>query len=82
MKHATLALAAVLLGTAAACTPSQRADARTALNVSQCVNAIALRHLDSGADLTDLESNAVLASEIAVECGLPLLSERPAGEAQ
>jgi len=51
-----------------ACTPEQRAPARTALEASQCINAIALRHLDAGDDFTDPKQLAVIASEIAVEC--------------
>jgi len=51
-----------------ACTPEQRAPARTALEVSQCINAIALLHLDAGDDFDDPKVLAVIASEIAVEC--------------
>jgi hypothetical protein len=51
-----------------ACTPEQRAPVRTALEASQCINAIALRHLDAGDDFDDPKTLSVIASEIAVEC--------------
>jgi hypothetical protein len=51
-----------------ACTPEQRAPVRTALEASQCINAIALRHIDAGDDFDDPKTLTVIASEIAVEC--------------
>jgi hypothetical protein len=55
-------------GLVMACTPEQRAPVRTALEASQCINAIALRHLDAGDDFDDPKTLTVIASEIAVEC--------------
>jgi hypothetical protein len=55
-------------GLAMACTPEQRAPVRTALEANQCINAIALRHLDAGDDFDDPKTLSVIASEIAVEC--------------
>lgn len=51
-----------------ACTPQQRAPVRTALEASQCINSIALRHIDAGDDFQDPKTLTVIASEIAVEC--------------
>jgi hypothetical protein len=51
-----------------ACTPEQRAPVRTALEMSQCINAIAVRHIDAGDDFQNAEMLAKIASEIAVEC--------------
>jgi hypothetical protein len=71
-KELIVALAGGLLAGAvlhqAACTPEQRAPIRTALEASQCINAIALRHLDAGDDFDDPKTLSVIASEIAVEC--------------
>ena len=64
----SLALFVLLGGVDISCTPEQRAPARTALEVNQCINAIALRHLDAGDDFRDHEALAVMASEIAIEC--------------
>jgi hypothetical protein len=72
MKPAYIALGLVwvlgvsAMGIQAACTPAQKADARTALNVSSCINAVVLRHLED--DLKNPSALAVLASEIAIEC--------------
>lgn len=53
---------------ALACTPEQRAPVRTALEASQCINAIALRHIDAGDDFTEPKTLTVIATEIAAEC--------------
>jgi hypothetical protein len=58
-----------------ACTPEQRAPVRTALEASQCINGLVLRHLDAGDDLTKPETIATLAAEIASECN-PLMETR------
>lgn len=58
-----------------ACTQEQRAPVRTALEASQCINGLVLRHLDAGDDLTKPETVALLAAEIASECN-PLLETR------
>jgi hypothetical protein len=55
-------------GLVIACTPEQRAPVRTALEASQCINAVALRHLDAGDAFDDPKVLAVIASEIAIEC--------------
>jgi hypothetical protein len=59
-----------------ACTPEQRAPVRTALEASQCINAIALRHLDAGDDFDDPKTLTVIATEIAAECN-PLTKGAP-----
>lgn len=59
-----------------ACTPEHRAPVRTALEASQCINAIALRHLDAGDDFDDPKTLTEIASEIAVECN-PLTKGQP-----
>lgn len=58
----------VVAASVQSCTPEQRAPVRTALEASQCINAIALRHLDAGDDFDDPKTLTVIASEIAVEC--------------
>lgn len=59
-------LCVAALASCYACTPAQKADARTALTVSQCINAVVLRHVND--DLKDPATLAVIASEIATEC--------------
>ena len=59
-------LLCLALASCFACTPAQKADARTALTVSQCINGVVLRHL--GDDLKDPVVVATVASEIASEC--------------
>lgn len=71
---APLASAGLLLGlvgalvTESACTPAQQVPLRTALEVSACVNEVALRHVRALDDFKDPSVLAVIASEIAVEC--------------
>jgi hypothetical protein len=61
-----------VVGIDVACTPAQRQNARTALEVNQCVTAISLRHIDAGDDLKDPLVLARIAAEMTDECG-PLL---------
>lgn len=58
----SLAVFVLLVGADIACTPEQRAPVRTALEASQCINAIALRHLDAGDDFDDPKTLSVIAS--------------------
>lgn len=51
---------------AAGCSPAQRQDARTALDVSICVQQLVLEHLEE--DLKDPLEAAELAIEIAAKC--------------
>lgn len=64
-----------LAGADLACTPAQRADAKTALEVNRCVTNISLRHLDAGDDFADPLVLARIAAEHVDECG-PLLLEK------
>jgi hypothetical protein len=71
MKHAIKAA----IGTAGlvyllhACTPAQQVHARTALELSMCIQTLVLEHLDE--DLKDPIEAAELAIEIAAKCQPP-----------
>lgn len=59
-------LCLLALASVAACTSAQKADARTALTVSQCINGVVLRHVNE--DIKDPAVIATVAAEIATEC--------------
>ncbi len=58
-----------------ACTPAQRAEAKTALEVNRCVTTISLRHIDAGDDFSDPLVLARISAEHVDECG-PLLAPK------
>lgn len=69
---AAFGLFLILIGLDIACTPAQRADAKTALEVNRCVTNISLRHIDAGDNFADPLVLARIAAEHVDECG-PLL---------